>query len=210
MRLFLAIVFLFIPASGQQLAPGEILARINNRYAQMNDVSASFSHSVQLRFKKNARQQAGSIKIKKGNKYRLETEQQTIVTDGVTVWMYTPATKQVLVDRFRANRQPYSPDKFLRGLPKDFIPISADTAGNLVMLSIRPSDKNTSMANIVSMNVWASDDNWTVEKIEVKEKNGTITTIQLTNLLFNTGLGEENFHFEITGDMHVVDMKNIQ
>ncbi|MFA6455687.1 MAG: outer membrane lipoprotein carrier protein LolA [Bacteroidota bacterium] len=210
MKLFLIILFFFIPLYGQQLTPKDILEKISTRYAQMNDVSASFTHSVQLRYKKTARKQSGSVKIKKGNKYRLETEQQTIVTDGVTVWMYTPASKQVLVDKFKANRQPYSPDKFLLGLPKDFVPVRAETTDSLVLLSLQPAEKNTSMANIASMNVWASKDDWTVSKIEVTEKNGTLTAIQLTDLLFNKGLDDANFHFEITGDMHVVDMKSIQ
>jgi outer membrane lipoprotein carrier protein len=210
MRRFLIIAFFAGTLFGQQYTPSEVLDNVRSRYQKMNDASAAFTQTVKLRYKQNSQTVSGTVKIKKGNKYRIESEQQTIVTDGVTVWMYTPKTKQVIVDRFRSNHQPFSPDKFLTGLPNDFTAVSVTRNDSSYILRLQPTAKNAALSTVASITVWTSEKEWQVFRIEMIEKNGTSKAISLSHITFNTGINDEAFRFDVTADMHRVDMKTLQ
>jgi outer membrane lipoprotein carrier protein len=210
MKYILAILFLYINSFSQELSPTNVLENVRTKYSQMNDVSANFIQSVKLRYKQSGQKTAGSILLKKGNRYRIETDQQTIVTDGKTVWMYSPSSKQVLVDVFKLNRQQFSPDKFLIGLPKDFSASKLDTAEGLLILTLEPAKVSSVSLMMTGVKVWVNKDSWLFEKIEYSDKNGTATSITLSNIRFNKGIADTNFRFSITSDMKVVDVNSLK
>ena len=210
MMFLLLILFVIFNSSAQEFSANEVLEKIRTRYAQMNDASASFTQSVKIRFKQTGQSNSGTIKIKKWNKYSIETEHQTIVTDGKKVWLYTPATKQVIVDQFKTNRQTLTPEKFLTGLPKDFSATRIENDSNRIVLSLIPTQSNTVTSNITALKVWSVPGVWIVERIEYQDKNGTTTTILLSDIRFNKGIDDKAFQFGVTDEMKVVDMKALQ
>jgi outer membrane lipoprotein carrier protein len=207
----ISIIFLFLSTlSSQELTPTEILEKIRLHYSQMNDASASFIQLTTIRYKKGAQQSSGTIKIKKGNKYRIETDKQTIVTDGKTVWMFNSISKQVLRDTYKQNRQPFSPDKFLLGLPKEFSAVNVARDSQYYVLSLTPSAAGATVSMFSFLKVWIRPEIWEFEKIEITDKNNSITTITLSNIIFNKGMSDTVFQFMITDDMKLVDLTKIQ
>lgn len=195
--------------SSQTPAAADILDKVRARYRSITDVSADFRQTVTLRYRPKGRVTAGSAHVKKGNKFRINSDQQTIVCDGSTLWMYTPKSQQVLIDSYRGNRQAFSPDRFLTGLPKEFVAVSHDRNGAVYTLRLKPSEEASVYANIVTLTVWTTEGEWLADSIAMAEKNGTTTTIALRNIRFNSGIADETFHFTVTPEMHVVEMKNI-
>jgi outer membrane lipoprotein carrier protein len=210
MKYFLAILFLYVQLFSQELTPTAVLENVREKYSTMNDVSADFIQTVKLRYKQSGQKTPGAIQLKKGNKYRITTEQQTIVTDGKTVWMYSPSSKQVLIDVYKKNRGQFSPDKFLIGLSKDFSASNVDTVNGQLILTLQPTKTAAVSSLMTSVKAWVNKNSWFVEKIEYSGNNGTITTIILSNILFNKGIADNNFRFEITPDMKVVDVNSLQ
>lgn len=210
MKYLFAILFIYVQSFSQQLSPTEVLDKVREKYLHMSDISADFSQSVKLRYKQSGQKISGSAQLKKGNKYRIETDQQTIVTDGKKVWMFTPSTKQVLIDNYKANRQPFSPDKFLTGLPKDFSPSALDKENDRYILSLEPSKTTSVSSMMVGVKVWVHPESWLVERIDYNDKNGTVTSIVLSNIKFNKGIPDKNFLFEITADMKIVDVNSLK
>lgn len=208
---FVAIISFFLTAvSAQEPSPSDVMEKIRSRYSLINDASATFTQTVKMRFKKTAQQVSGTVKIKKGNKYRLDTDQQTIVTDGKTVWMYNPNSRQVLKDRYKQNRQPFSPDKFLLGLPKEFSATNLEKDSQYFILSLQPAKTSTTASVITSLKIWVNPGTWFFDKIEITDKNNTTTMVTLTNIGFNTGIPDKDFQFEILADMKLVDLTTIQ
>jgi outer membrane lipoprotein carrier protein len=210
MRILLTILLCAGSLYPQHPSAADVLGKIRARYQQLNDASAGFTQTVKRKYQQGGKQISGTVKIKKGNKYRIDSDLQTIVTDGATVWMFTPGTKQVLIDRFKANRQPFSPEQFLLGLPSDFTAVSVSQSDSLSLLRLQPTAKNSALSGIASLSVWTSDADWIVRKIEITEKNGTTKTIVLSDIRFNMGIDDAAFRFVITDEMHIVDMKKLQ
>ena len=74
--------------SGQKakLNAAEVLEKVQEAYSNVEDASASFTQTVSLKYAKIEQTYTGTVMMKKGNKYRIESQEQTLVTDGATVW----------------------------------------------------------------------------------------------------------------------------
>jgi len=98
----------------------EIIERVQKKYAEVNDAILHFSQKVKFSLSKAEYTSNGVLYMKKTNHYRIVTDDRTFVTDGETVWSYSPANKQVLIDRYKEEPRSFSPEKFLLSVPKDF------------------------------------------------------------------------------------------
>lgn len=206
MRMLLLILTLAGILAGQQPSPGDVLASIRQRYAGLRDASAQFSQTVKRRYAPASKPTAGTVQIKTGNKYRIDTEQQVIVTDGSTVWMYTPKTKQVLIDTYSAKRQTFSPDQFLQGLPNDLTPDSAVRTDSIIVLTLTPARATGALKTITSIVVRTVAGRWTIDALDLTDKNGTVTSITLRGMRMNSGIDDGVFRFAVTDSMHIVDV----
>lgn len=56
----------------------------------------------------------------KGDKYRLELEEQHVYNNGTTVWTYLPGSKEVNVDNFDPKSEDLNPSKFYEMYKKGF------------------------------------------------------------------------------------------
>ncbi len=90
------------PPKGGQPAPSldEVVKALETNYGRINDLKADFEQTA---FNKSLNQSIpaqGTVYLKKGGKLRWEYAEPTpqqIVSDGKTVWIYTPALAQVNV-----------------------------------------------------------------------------------------------------------------
>jgi outer membrane lipoprotein-sorting protein len=73
----------------------EVLEKVRTAYASIKDAELHFSQRTKFSLSKLEQRGSGILYLKKDNKYRLETGDQTIVTDGNTVWRYSVSTNQV-------------------------------------------------------------------------------------------------------------------
>src|SRR5919109_2267269 len=92
----LVLVLLAVPASAQTL--DEAIRGVEGAYGRMTDLKAEFSQTA---FNKSLNQTipaTGKVYLKKGGKLRWEYAEPTpqqIVSDGKTIWIYTPTLNQV-------------------------------------------------------------------------------------------------------------------
>jgi len=198
-----------IPAQHNYTAQ-EVMEHVRERYSSLTDASASFLQKTVMRFVKGEQTQTGTAKIKKGNKYRIETEDQKLISDGKTVWMVTLSNNQVLINSYKENSRLFSPDKFLSGLPDDFSPAGLEEEKNLLKLTLEPKESNTQTRQIKSLIAWINPVNWLVEKIEYVDRNQTMYLISLSNISLNNGLSDKEFQFVPSKDIKVVDMRNLK
>src|SRR5947199_3114523 len=97
----LTLLVLVVPASAQTTVTlDDAIRGIEGAYGRMTDLKAEFSQNA---FNKSLNQTipaTGAVYLKKGGKLRWEYTQPTpqeIVSDGKTLWVYTPTLNQVNV-----------------------------------------------------------------------------------------------------------------
>ena len=216
MKKLLSIVFVLLvhTAFAQDVSPTEVLEKVQKRYTSLNDASAKFSQKVSFKYAKIEQSFTGTVKMKKGNRYRIESQQQTLVTDGKTVWLYTPSTKQVLIDTYKNDPRTFSPDRMLLGLPKNFqatlLNEDASSAGADYVLKLAPKANTESTRLFKSLKIWVAEKDWSLRKLEYIDLNETRTVYTLSALQFDAGVPDDVFRFTAPANVETVDLRNAQ
>jgi outer membrane lipoprotein carrier protein len=196
-------VLLLVPgAAGANLTLDEVIARIEDRYGKLDDLRASFSQSAFNRSLGQTIPAEGAVYLKKGGKMRWEytapTPQQ-IVSDGKSIWIYTPELNQVNVGE--APRVLAGPaGSFLAGLGKlrgHFTVRFLDPArpqdddGNYV-LDLQPRQPEPALSRLTLV---VDPREYLVRAAKVYDQFENAVTMKFTKIAANSGLPDRLFAF---------------
>ena len=206
---FLMIV-VTLPGSliAQDLTVKEVTDKLQSRFEMIDDATAEFVKHVKLGFSNIEQTYSGAIAIKKPKKLRLETENETIVTDGASVWLYSPVNKQVIIDNFKENQNSISPENFLLNLPQNYsatlLGIEKGKKSPLITLKLVPKDDRSF---VTSVKILVEEGSWTVRTIVIMDVNGTETTYAISDLRLNTNLSDKKFVYIPPQGVEIVDLR---
>jgi outer membrane lipoprotein carrier protein len=199
------VLFAGTPAPAQT-APSpsleDVVRGLEGAYGRINDLKAEFSQNA---FNKSLNQTipaVGAVYLKKGGKVRWTYTQPTpqeIVSDGKTLWVYTPTLNQVNVAPApEALAGPAG--SFLVGLGKlrehfgvRFLNPSQprDRDGNVV-LDLTPKQSLPTLARLI---LSLDPKTWEVRKAVVYDQFENTVTMRFTKMALNTGLADSFFTF---------------
>ena len=213
----MTVVFAFGAAESQstgktRFTATQVLEKVEEMYATVNDATAEFTQTVSFKYAKIEQSFSGTVSMKKKNKYRVESQQQTLVTDGAIVWVYSPVNNQVLIDLFRESPNTFSPEKFLVGLPKNFRATLVDdnTPEGHAATVLKLLPKSDVSKFVKSLKVWINDNDWSVRRVEYVDMNETRTVYSLKSIIFNSGISDERFVFKVPEKAEVVDLRSVE
>ena len=134
-------------------------------------------------------------------------EEQLLVTDGETVWLYDPLLENVTVQQLSRITEVTALD-FLLGvgdLTRDFLPrnLSSEllkTSGGLVV-ELEPKEK---LANLEFIQLEVDPDNHHLKTLFLMDRLGNYRTILLKEIKYNLDLDPKLFQFEIPDGMEVL------
>jgi outer membrane lipoprotein carrier protein len=211
----LTLLVLVVPAAAQTTVTlDDAIRGIEGAYGRMTDLKAEFTQTA---FNKSLNQTipaAGKVYLKKGGKLRWEYAEPTsqqIVSDGKTIWIYTPTLNQV-------NTGP-APEalagpagSFLSGLGKLrehfsvrlLNPAQPKDADGNVVLDLTPKQPLPTLQRLIL----AFDPNgWRLRKAVVYDQFENTVTMNFTNLAINTGLEDKLFAFVAPKGVATVPLK---
>ena len=190
--------------------PAEDLARaLQQRYDGIRDFSADFVHTYQGGVLRRKATERGKVLIKKPGKMRWTyeaPEDKLFVSDGVKMYSYVPADRQVVVTTLPADSQATSPALFLAGkgnLVRDFTASYGKLDGSSQdawVLTFVPRQKEREYASITV----AVDDALRIRVLETVDAQGGRSRFEFTNLKENLGLSDKLFAFTIPRGVDVI------
>ncbi len=192
-----------LPPAEAATSLAEVVERVQAACAQTQDLSARFQQTATNRTLNSVQEASGVFLAKRPGKMRWEyqkPEARLFVTDGKTLWAYSPTEKQVVVQDLADAMTSRLPLAFLAGncvLTKDFEIGSVEHAGTLGtpgtrILDLKPKRPE---AGIARMLLEVSTKNYTVEKTTLFDAYGNTTAIALSHLKLNGGLDDQSFRF---------------
>ncbi len=190
----------------------EVVAKVQAICANTQDLSAQFRQTVTNRSLGVIRQGGGSFMLKRPGKVRWEYEKpepRLFVTDGKTLWDYSPVDKQAraqALDEVFSSRLPLA---FLAGdcqLRREFAISAVENAAtrgaaNFIILDLKPKRPE---AGIARMLLEVNLQGYTVEKTTLFDAAGNTTVIALTDVKLNSGLSDQQFQFTPPAGVTVV------
>ena len=206
--LALTIAFLFFGLSaafGQSAK--DIIEKVQSRYDDIDDATLTFTQSVRFKLSKAEQQADGVLYFSKPNKYRIETENRTVVTNGKTSWSYNQQNKQVVVSQYKEATHSLSPEQILLRYPNDYFSslLKEEKTGteNCFVLKLTPKSET---AFATGMKIWVTK-KWMIKKLEMTDLNGAVTTYLIKELITDKGLDAAKFEFSIPKGAEVIDMR---
>jgi outer membrane lipoprotein carrier protein len=200
-----ALVFSRVSFAQEDITAQDIIQNVQNVYKDITDAKATFTQIVKYSGAK-AQTNSGTLYIKKENKYWIETGSQTIVTDGVTSWSYSPKKKQVIIDNYKETGNTFSPNKYLFQYPENFY---SDLEGSeklsgkdVYVLKLRPRESGY----VKSAKLWVDKTDWLIKKIYIVTDEST-TTYNIRNVQLDVGLADSKFTFTPPEGVEVIDMR---
>ncbi len=207
LTIFALLTLTTVPSLAGTPTASEIIKNVQENYNRTNDATIRFTQTVVYPVSKISKTITGTLFLKKGNKYRIDTDDKVIVTDGKTSWVYLPGSQQVLIDNFRDDKNTITPDRFLLNVPSDYFAVLLSTkksdSGDVYTLRLTPKSDNSF---IRSIRIVIKGD-WTVSSAEVADMNDTRYTYTVDSLATNTGLPDSEFKFVPPKGAQVVDLR---
>jgi chaperone LolA len=186
----------------------QVTDQLQHRYEMIDDASVQFEQHVKFGYSDIEQNISGTLKMKKPKHYRVESEHQTIVTDGKTVWAYSKANNQVIIDTYKENSNSISPEQFMLNLPANYyaslLGNEKQSEGNIILLKLVPKDDRSF---VKSVKVSVEENSWMVRKIVIIDVNETETTYAVKDIKLNTNIKEKIFTFETPEGSEIVDLR---
>jgi outer membrane lipoprotein carrier protein len=186
----------------------EVLENMREKYESIEDAEIRFTQRVRFSMANIEQKISGLLTMKRENRYRVELDDRTIVTDGRTVWSYSRPNNQVLIDDFAMDDRSFSPENILVRAPSEFVPTLLGEERfrdiEFTVIKLVPRDDQAFMQ---SMKVWVDPDSWLMGKVELVDANGKETTYIVEEIRINTDVDDNLFRFRIPDGVDVVDLR---
>ncbi|GBD94312.1 lipoprotein chaperone [bacterium BMS3Abin05] len=213
--LFLGVIFIMAGINTnpvfakKKISAEKILKKVRERVQSINTLQASFKETFHWTMIDEVQKFSGELYIGEGDKFRLQTAGQIIVSDGKTLWTYDAGKNQVLIDNVSPSGDELLPRRLLLKFEKDYHPtlIGKKVIGTTMCYVLDLTSK-TEDAFIPKMTVWIDSKNWLTKKLSYEDINQNKTTYELGSIKINKKLPEEIFRFKIKPGVQVIDMRN--
>ena len=201
---FLTILFVFALSPFALCEKAELdvcITALENRYATMKDIRASFKQETFLSVANRSEKAEGKVYIKKGGKMFWDYTQPTaqkIILDGENLWVYLPDEKQVVKSSFTSFSSHIMADLFYGkvNIKKRFRVsfLSTDTEDNSssMVLELLPKEYNPTIKRLLLEIDPAGS---LITKTILEDELGTKTTLMFSEIKVDKGIKDAYFIF---------------
>lgn len=186
----------------------QVYERLKARYKSIQSVRAEFTQTTTSDYDDGAATTRGVL-LMQGNKYRVETGDQTLVTDGKVTWVYVPRDRQVLVNDYVEDETTFSLNDFFFDYAERYRVTNVSTAQldgqKHFVLTLVPKAQDTFFTEVV---LSMRDRDELVTRLQVQDVNGNRMDFRLANIEVNPPIGAETFTFRPPQGVEVVDLRS--
>jgi len=206
-----AVVWLAAAPRAADLAAPELAAALQKKIDAVRDFSTDFTHTYEGGVLRKQITERGRLLVKKPGKMRwdyTDPEKKSFVSDGVKLYSYIPADKQVVVSSVPRGDEASTPALFLAGkgsLTKDFtaslVPPPAGMPAGARALKLVPKARQRDydwLTLVVDPATLA------IRGLQTTDAQGGTSSFSFANLKENVGVTDNEFVFKIPRGVDVV------
>jgi outer membrane lipoprotein carrier protein len=189
----------------------ELAQALQKKYDGIKDFSAAFTHTYEGGVLKKQVTERGTLLVKKPGKMRWEyaaPEPKTFVSDGVKLYSYVPADKQVVVSPVPPEDEATTPTLFLAGkgsLTRDFTPslveLPAGMPAGSRTLKLIPKSRQRDYDWLMLV---VDPATLSIRGLVTVDGQGGRSSFSFTNLKENVGLADKEFAFKVPRGVDVL------
>jgi len=194
--------------AAQEGEASRLLSRLREKYNDVENLSLRFTQTTVFAVSRAEQETAGSLVMGRGNRYRVDLGERTIVSDGKSVWSWSKANDQVIVDLFRDDPAGTTPERLLTRIPDDYHALltgSGKVGGKeTTILKLTPGKPGTQVKWI---KLWVDEDGPTVLKLQVHDLGDNDMTYLLRDVEVDGEVPDSVFSFTAPPGAEVLDLR---
>lgn len=198
---------LALPVGAPQVDGQAVVRKVRATFESLKTMRARFTQTFEWKLVGESQKTSGTLAAAKGDRYRIETEDQLIVTDGKTVWNYSKANKQVIIDELgKTADAPLMRDLMLRyaeGYTAVLKGQEAMGGSDCYVVELRPKGEEF----ITAVTLWVDGKLWIPLRVRQIDVNDNVNVYELQDVELNVTLPQSLFTFQPLTGTEVIDMR---
>ena len=196
------------PAGAQKTdnsSAASVLLLIRKNYNPESALSARFTLTIFWNVREKHEKTRGTIALAAGNRFRVQTDAETWVSNGQTFWDYTPGSGQAVIKRLSDVDQSSLPSQLFSRYLSELHFQETASRGGIAELSWRSDSTGTPFASIA---IRARVQSGRIEECVMTDHEGNTFTYVFSATEFGRNFSRETFEFAIPKSARIVDMRN--
>ena len=204
--LVLLIIFLFSSAA-LAITSEELATKVEEKYRSIKDLSMNFTKTLESEIFETQKETKGQMYLKNPEKFRIETKDEIIVTDGKFLWTYSEQNEQVIKSRLDRSKNIFKPNQYLSNFRKEY---KAELTGEekinktkCYKLVLTPKKEDPFITKMI---IWIDKKSLLAKKLEYKDSNDNQITLVFDKIKINKGIKDSKFVFEAPEGVEELDL----
>jgi outer membrane lipoprotein carrier protein len=200
----LILTFWAAPLSAQNVSATSVMDKLREKFEKSGALSAHFRQTLDADYANSSSSMEGTI-VLSGNKYRIETDGQTVITDGVTTWVYVAQDQQVIISDYVEDEGSFTPGHFLDNRSEKYeINYASERADDSYVVELKATSRDTFLETAT---LWIDKDEYLVRRIDVTDVNGAFMRFEMAEIDMRPDIGDSTFKFTPNEGIEVVDLR---
>jgi outer membrane lipoprotein-sorting protein len=205
--LYLCLPLFLLPEGG--IPAGEVeglIEQVEQRYAHLVDLKMNFEKETRSQIFTQSSVARGSVFLKQPNKFRLESAEEVIVSDGEFLWRYARPLNQVTKQYLKKSEE-FSLLSFAKNMQEEY---KAELSGTETIagascrkMTLFPRQRGTDFEKLI---LWVDGKSYLIKKMETQDLRGNVTTFWFAKIRLNTKLKDEKFSMQLPERAELVDL----
>jgi len=205
MKTIVFVLLLFTFGLARAQSPAEMIKKIQNKFNSISNFTASFTQNYFNTNKNEQGKAEGKFTYKKKNKFVVEVKNQTIVSDGETIWNFDKKFNRVVIGYLNDDPTSFSLEKFLFDYPplcKAKLVKDISDANDFI-LELTPKDNDLQFKIV---RIWKSPENL-ISKMELVDIGDMKYSFTFSDIKINQNLADQIFTFNAPKGAKVIDLR---
>jgi chaperone LolA len=199
-------IWLFLSAALYAQSATDILNKVQNKFRAINNFSASFSQIYKQPQGQPGTKVSGKILYEKKNKFNVELNTISIVSDGETIWNYNKKSNRVVISNHEKDPTSFSLEMFIFDYPPmcDTKLIKDENVKNGdKLLELIPKNQKLQFKII---RILVNSDGM-ISNLEITDYMDIQYIFQFSNIKFNQDISDSKFTFSPPKGIQIIDLR---
>lgn len=203
------LLMLVIPVSVWAQNAETILDKVRQKYDAMNKLCVEFSQTFHWKMAGETQNSKGRLCSLSGTMFRIEQGDQTIVTDGITLWTMSKSNQQVLIDQ-AGNGKDENPflksfiEKYTRQYKAELL--ADESINNVPHFHLRLA-ATTEDEFEREIELWIDKSSYIMNRVKQVDANGNDSIYEIISLRTDAPLSDKDFTLTIPEGYEAVDLR---
>ena len=200
---------LLLVMNSSAMTPGSTLKKLRNKYRKIESLRAEFRELFEWGMTGETVIREGKLLVGKDNRFKIETSEQVMMSDGVDLYRYNRLKNQVIIEPVNASDTQFLPRKLLLDFTEGF---NATEVSQIVVagreglrLDLIPEDPETVL--ISSATLWLTQDDMIVHRLRLVDLNSNLSTFFLSDIQLDRPIDASEIIFVPPEGVELFDLR---